>query len=241
MPNAWWVHEGKELHIRALRNIGKDEEITASYIGDNGHRELRQDLVMKGWGFECGCDLCVRQMTQISSSNISPLAMSSESAVQQAIQDLLQSGDGYSSHDMQALYQQLLCLYFWEDNIDGALKACLMLFYAVQPAQHKPPVHLLDRLDTLFNLVTVLNLPSSGIDTSGFVMPPANIVKCSKLVVRCLRFEYCVGVEKCFGKDSQVSRFENSAFEEEINKLAKQGWPAFKHVREDEQAKRLYK
>jgi len=57
-PNAWWVFDGAEFQVRALRDIGKGEEVTISYVGSHLGFESRQTMLEDIWGIKCKCSLC---------------------------------------------------------------------------------------------------------------------------------------------------------------------------------------
>lgn len=63
-PNSCWSQSVKSpsiMELRAIRDIRQDEEITVNYIcveGRYSSTEIRQEMLMKGWGFLCLCPLC---------------------------------------------------------------------------------------------------------------------------------------------------------------------------------------
>jgi hypothetical protein len=57
-PNSWWTFNGRELQMRAVRDIPTGEELTISYITISGSYHIRQESLLTGWGFECVCTLC---------------------------------------------------------------------------------------------------------------------------------------------------------------------------------------
>jgi hypothetical protein len=57
-PNSWWTFNGRELQMRAVRDISAGEELTMSYITLSGSYNIRQESVLTGWGFKCVCTLC---------------------------------------------------------------------------------------------------------------------------------------------------------------------------------------
>lgn len=57
-PNSWWIFNGRELQMRAVRDISAGEELTMSYITVSGSYNIRQESLFTGWGFKCVCTLC---------------------------------------------------------------------------------------------------------------------------------------------------------------------------------------
>ena len=57
-PNSWWTFNGRELQMRAVRDISAGEEMTISYITISGSYNNRQESLLTGWGFKCLCTLC---------------------------------------------------------------------------------------------------------------------------------------------------------------------------------------
>jgi hypothetical protein len=57
-PNSWWTFNGRELQMRAVRDISAGEEMTISYITISGSYNIRQESLLTGWGFKCVCTLC---------------------------------------------------------------------------------------------------------------------------------------------------------------------------------------
>ncbi|ODV64046.1 SET domain-containing protein ASCRUDRAFT_5929 [Ascoidea rubescens DSM 1968] len=58
LPNATIIFEGKELVIRALRTIHKNEEITINYCQRNTLTEFRKLQLQKRFFFDCICSKC---------------------------------------------------------------------------------------------------------------------------------------------------------------------------------------
>lgn len=56
-PNAYWIHEGKQLRIGAARDIQAGEEITISYRTSPTFVE-RQFALQRDYLFTCTCKLC---------------------------------------------------------------------------------------------------------------------------------------------------------------------------------------
>ena len=57
-PNSWWTFNGRELQMRAVRDISAGEEMTISYITISGSYNIPQESLLTGWGFKCVCTLC---------------------------------------------------------------------------------------------------------------------------------------------------------------------------------------
>lgn len=57
-PNCHQVFEGSSIRLRALRPIVQGEELTIGYIDISNTRDVRQDTLLKGYGFECTCSRC---------------------------------------------------------------------------------------------------------------------------------------------------------------------------------------
>jgi hypothetical protein len=56
-PNSWWVFNGCEFQLRAIREIPAGEELTISYIGITENFEFRQEMLLN-WGINCACAMC---------------------------------------------------------------------------------------------------------------------------------------------------------------------------------------
>ncbi|KAI9819575.1 MAG: hypothetical protein M1827_007025 [Pycnora praestabilis] len=59
-PNAVVVFDGPSFSVRSMRNIGKDEEITISYIDCTNPFTRRQSDLQDRYFFACSCDKCQR-------------------------------------------------------------------------------------------------------------------------------------------------------------------------------------
>ena len=66
-PNAAFFYLGlrsQRLGVRALRDIAAGEQVLVSYLGEKAGREMTRAQRQEGlatWGFECGCDACVKE------------------------------------------------------------------------------------------------------------------------------------------------------------------------------------
>src|SRR4051794_28512100 len=59
--NAWCVLDGKELHVRATKDIAAGEEITLCYATKGRNDcERRTKNLKHYWGIDCKCSLCAR-------------------------------------------------------------------------------------------------------------------------------------------------------------------------------------
>lgn len=58
-PNCHQIfEEGPSLRLRALRPVAPGEELTIGYIDISNTRDIRQETLMEGYGFECTCSRC---------------------------------------------------------------------------------------------------------------------------------------------------------------------------------------
>ena len=57
-PNCHQVFEGPHIHLRALRPIAPGEELTIGYVDISSTRDIRQEALLEGYGFECTCSRC---------------------------------------------------------------------------------------------------------------------------------------------------------------------------------------
>ncbi|OUM69876.1 hypothetical protein PIROE2DRAFT_2064 [Piromyces sp. E2] len=58
-PNCMLFYQGNELHIRSIRTIKKDENITFSYISCNLPYSERKIRLKNIFNYECQCDRCM--------------------------------------------------------------------------------------------------------------------------------------------------------------------------------------
>ena len=60
-PNASCFELNGQLQVRAIGNIKAGKEINFTYLGEFSgfkNQNYRQQILLKGWGFLCSCDLC---------------------------------------------------------------------------------------------------------------------------------------------------------------------------------------
>jgi hypothetical protein len=216
-PNAWWVFEGKELRVRAATNILAGVELTFTYVGDRGEYGKRRDQLETHWGIACTCIVCkkgnVGTITSSLRNTLRKLDLNNFSSAKSpaefagAISEMMAAGHDYDTHPMRALHQQMAVRYVASGDIAPALQALLKVRYLIEPYQ-SPSIHPKDRLSTLFNIVTLMNLPLR--DTTGLKLkfPPGPILDLNKHLLFHLKYQYVEEVEKCFGLDSVVAKFE---------------------------------
>ena len=54
-----WEIDSSMIEVRALRNIGKGEELTGNYLGElAGVRKERMKVLERNWFFQCQCEVC---------------------------------------------------------------------------------------------------------------------------------------------------------------------------------------
>lgn len=72
IPNVFrsWNTSKKIQTVYALKEIEKNEEILASYIDLYADRATRQKQLKTSFRFECFCELCVKDVTDVKKSDI---------------------------------------------------------------------------------------------------------------------------------------------------------------------------
>lgn len=60
-PNAHiiWI-DNADAKLKALRDIDEGEELRICYIDASLDRDARQELLFRGFGFECNCSRCLQ-------------------------------------------------------------------------------------------------------------------------------------------------------------------------------------
>ena len=66
----FWNDRLSKLTIQAIRDIGKGEEITISYLRSHRDRQMRREELQKNFKFTCLCELCSLPRSQRRKSNM---------------------------------------------------------------------------------------------------------------------------------------------------------------------------
>ena len=61
VDRMWLNEEGDKGCIVAPRDTEVGEELLVSYIDEEERWERRQMMLKRIWGFDCGCERCVRE------------------------------------------------------------------------------------------------------------------------------------------------------------------------------------
>jgi hypothetical protein len=114
---------------------------------------------------------------------------------------------------MLPVHKQIMKAHVGQGNLPEALKITLKTYYFVEPVQ-TPVLYPHDRLSTLFNIIVFLTMPIRQEEIPGlkFKLPPQFIVNLGARVLLPLKAKYVQSIERCFGSDSMVAKFESRSF-----------------------------
>jgi hypothetical protein len=218
-PNSWLVFEGKELRLRALRDIGSSQELTVSLVEcpEFDHNK-RRTILRLFYNIDCSCDLCAKGPIQISPSlrkklttlgkyNSSLVGSCRLSQVQEVMEGLQHEGIGWSFPPMPQLHHLLILFHYGIKDATECLKLCLKIRYLVEPAQF-PPTPLAHKINTLYNLISYLKFTESGQAVCDLETLPENVKWPCRTVQFHLRRILARDTAICYGADSGIAQFE---------------------------------
>ncbi|KAE9370083.1 SET domain-containing protein [Stipitochalara longipes BDJ] len=220
-PNAWWTFNGREFQLRAVRDIPAGEELSISYIGITASFKLRQENVMKDWGFECACLLCKEGPQEpmdgplydkfLEIQNIeksTAVGSASLQMNQDFIDEMLRSGYHLGNYPIPQLYRQIYTATLRKGDNIGALKVYLKLYYEIEHAAIPPPFpdDRINSLKKLISLIRTVQLVESPLITE-------DIKSMLPYIRGYLSNKLCRETERCFGFDTEIARFEKEQYQ----------------------------
>lgn len=125
--------------------------------------------------------------------------------IEKAIEDMRHAGFGWGTYPMRTLHQNAIHAYLMKGNAAECLKLSLKIRFLIEPAQD-PPTTIEERINTLYNLVSLLNFPVPG--QTALDDLPLEIKFPGMFVMFHLRAKLAADTELCYGADSAVARFE---------------------------------
>lgn len=228
VANAWVVHEGPEMRVRALNDIGVGEEITiCKGPGPENFRKHQNHLQrLLGMG-QCQCWLCriIRYEFGIAGGmamgreNMKLIATEIVADVPDRFQEfegtimsMQEAGMGWDLFCMHHLHRLLVygSMFGYMQEVQRAdsaqcLKLCLEKRYVIEPAQYNP-APLSERINTFYHLVSFLNPEQLG--QHSLAELPSCIKPFNLLVIMHLRAQLAADTTKCYGANSTVANFE---------------------------------
>jgi len=146
-PNAWWFFEGRQLRVRASKDIAAWEEIAFTYgqvlISDFAARKHVHDL---SYNFNCNCELCKKEPlgpTAALRARILKILQPSKEGfsfidhfrdAQRAIWDMTRAGFGLGDWPMRDLHEVVLSNQLLLGKNAEALKTILTILYIITDA-----------------------------------------------------------------------------------------------------------
>lgn len=221
------------MRLRALRDIPAGTRLTQTYMkGYRGEYEARQKLLKTQYGIDCKCEICQQGHMGPSGALLARVnkyaygelvnlgSVVQRRAVQRAIKDMQDAGFGYEAPQMRALHQYALKGNIHEFDTAAALKNCLKIYYLIEPVS-VPSVMPSDRINTLFNLVSLLD---SHVEVSSDHMKactplPEAVQKLRLTILLHLKAKVHQETEKWFGADSTAAMTEKHVFEDLVVKI----------------------
>jgi len=222
-PNTMSNFEGKQPRFRAERDISAGEELTGIYTFKlDGVK--RKEKLLKCWGFECSCQICegkdIPKPLEASLLNHATdlvheddpqklLAITLDpfgyhKSCKLALNDILESGASWGVFPMADLHLLVYSGYCRGLDRPNMLKTWLRFVYLVEPASR--PRHPKDQCIThLKLLINPLNTSSAHDE---YLPYPASVAKLTTNLWYHLRYKVLRDVQKCFGEDSEIARFQ---------------------------------
>ncbi|KAE8446269.1 hypothetical protein EG329_012355 [Mollisiaceae sp. DMI_Dod_QoI] len=219
-PNAFWTFEGRELQVRAEKDISAGEEILISYIPPGQFYERMEKL--GNWGIKCLCERCQKGPIEPVGSlrgrldkllNDKPWFENTKKVkidtVKELINDMRSEGYGWGAWPMKSLFMTLYrCLRSRGDEVE-MLKVLLRIRFSVE-AEQEPKAFLSEKLETLRLLVAIMEQIGGHTESAGGVRELVGNVSMG------LRVELLREIETCYGSTSALARWERRRFLEEI-------------------------
>lgn len=219
-PNAFWTFEGRELQVRAERDVQAGEEIFISYI-PRGHFYERMER-LGHWGIKCVCDLCKKGLIEPLGSLRGRLdkvicdqtfhrkaANTRIEMCKQLIEEVRKEGYGWGVWPMKLLFARFYQAARELGNKMEMLKALLKIRYAVEVEQDPKPF-LTDRVETLRLLTSVMAQIQNDAENQGKMGVLVGGVYVG------MRQEMLREIEGCYGSTSLLARWERKRYLVEI-------------------------
>jgi SET domain len=230
-PNARFISEGLELHVRALKNIPAGAELTVSYTLEyyNSDYQEQQRYLSVHRSFRCTCSICKlgqlgptgqlrARIQKFIDPHIEPARITLSYTNPRQRQDYVRnfateqkallaatiaSGATPEAYPFPALYLKgFECAVLQANSPPEALKACLQIYFYHQPLQ----IEQLDvdaRLGILSNIIVLMQMVYQRLSSEGSTF---------ESFVGHLRAKLASDTEKWYGSDSKVARYERGYF-----------------------------
>jgi hypothetical protein len=118
------VSESGEHQVRAVRKVGKGEEVAVTYLeGRLGTREERQAMFQRKWGFRCACSVC-EMPGEESTANDATIRYVRETQAAIGRQDWAQARSQLKA--LQELHRLLAACYRLEEQDESVLRCVLL-------------------------------------------------------------------------------------------------------------------
>ena len=232
-PNSWFIFEGKQMRLRALKDIAAGTQLTRCYFrGDLtcDQEAFKRDLKTT-FEVDCNCSICQRgnvgptgslmdRVRKFDGGIVDMSSVTQQRAVDRAIKDMLAAGFGYNTIPMRSLYQHALRGNIFKFKTADALKNCLKIYYLVEP-NHRPAILPFGRINTLFNLVSLLDIKiEARTDHMKACDPlPQEVTKLLAIILFHLKAKLVREEAKWFGSDTNIARSGKFIFEDILVRL----------------------
>ncbi|KUJ21561.1 SET domain-containing protein [Mollisia scopiformis] len=214
MPNSYWVFNGRELQVRAERDMVAGEEVTISYIPRGAY--VDRTISLASWGIHCTCQRCSKGVIEPTGQlreaikealdeqkwkYIRPTAQCR--ILRTLISDVWCDGNTWGAWPMRLLLVKLHDSLRAADQEWGVLQVLLRLRYSVDD-QERPKAFLCERVQTLRLLVSFVGSVYHGRCGSG----AGNLVVWIKSLYPYYRRLLLYEVQMCYGEDSALAKWE---------------------------------
>jgi hypothetical protein len=203
-------------------DITAGEELTIPYTNSGFDFQQRNEQLLQHSGFKCSCSLCkqghlgpsgeLREMVLRIVDNGIPNTPPALKEIEAAVEKLMGSGFGLDRYPMRSFHLLLLGGYIKQRKYEQVLKACLTLYYFIEPSQ-TPPTSREERLETLHYMIQLFDWWQA--DNSS--PTPVQMTK-QKLYFH-LRHKFVRETETCYGPDSAVGKYERENFDMAVRTL----------------------
>ena len=196
-PNAVVIIDGAQLSLRSLREIGKEEEITISYIDNTDPYHRRQSLLAEQYFFTCSCSKCQHGPTLredrflgqgVATANLKALEeamfetlekaqkeVDTISATQQLSEAMRRLKDSSSwpveRQPWPAIRRLLAVNYLAVGRWTDALAHLLTIYFHVDPVHMPQPWHPLRVVHNWLLVMLVLHLANLSLSDPSSVRP----------------------------------------------------------------------
>lgn len=219
-PNAFWTFEGRELQVRAERDLKAGEELFISYI-PRGHFYERMER-LGHWGIKCVCELCKKGLIEPLGSLRGRLdkvicdqyfhhkaANTRVEMCKQLVEELRKEGYGWGVWPMKLLIARLYHAARELSDKKEMLKALLKIRYAVE-AEQDPKAFLTGRVETMRLLTSVMARIRDDVENQGKMGVLIGGVYAG------MRQELLREIEGCYGSTSSLAKWERKRYLVEI-------------------------